>query len=110
VFSFSFDSRNLKKFPTAFFSDSLIIQKCIIQAGHGGSHLQSQLLGSRGRRITVQDQSRQQVSKTLSQRTNHTLSVHADNSSYTGGISRRIIVWGWPRQRVEDPIWKITKA
>jgi hypothetical protein len=32
------------------------------------------------------------------------------NPSYRGGIGRRTVVQGWPRKKVWEPIWKITKA
>jgi hypothetical protein len=32
------------------------------------------------------------------------------NSSYRGGISRRMTIPGQPRQKARGPIWKITKA
>jgi hypothetical protein len=36
--------------------------------------------------------------------------VHASNSSYVGGVGRRITVWSCSCQKVGDPIWKITKS
>jgi hypothetical protein len=36
--------------------------------------------------------------------------VHTCNPSYAGDIDRRIVVQGWPRQKVQDLIQKVTKA
>jgi hypothetical protein len=40
----------------------------------------------------------------------HGMVSHACNPSYFRGKERKIIVWGWPGQTVQDPIWKITKV
>jgi hypothetical protein len=30
--------------------------------------------------------------------------VHICNSSYMGGIGKKIVVWGWLEQNMQDPI------
>jgi hypothetical protein len=35
------------------------------------------------------------------------LVVYIYNLSYWGGIDRKILVWGWPQAKTQNPIWKI---
>jgi hypothetical protein len=48
--------------------------------------------------VVLQDQSRKKVSKTPSQKASQV--IYVCDSSYMGGIGRKIAVQGWPGQKV----------